>query len=142
MSAIDEVMNVLDPSGKLAAAVHHRNTPENITTLTEDEVFVFGSNDLGFHFGGAAKFAHEKFGAVWGEGEGHFGQTYALPTMGTSTELAEAVGRFLYYAATNRDLTFLVTKIGTGIAGHPIEEIAPLFKDCAPNVVLPVEFES
>jgi hypothetical protein len=118
------------------------NTPEIITELPEDSIFVFGSNELGFHMGGAARVANEKFGAVWGEGEGLFGQSYALPTMSGFEDLKAAVGRFLYFASTRRDLTFYVTKIGTGIAGHKIEDIAPLFRDCPPNVVLPIEFDS
>jgi hypothetical protein len=138
---INAVMSVLDPTGKLAAAVNHRNTPGSITELAENEVFVFGSNAQGNHFGGGARFAFDNFGAIWGQGEGHHGQTYAIPTMGTEEELAEAVGRFLYYAATNRELVFFVTKIGTGIAGRKITDVAPLFADCAPNVILPREFE-
>ncbi len=118
------------------------NTPDLIVDLREGEVFVFGSNAEGHHAGGAARVAHERFGAVWGEGEGPHGQSYAIPTMGTLEELSSAVGRFLYFAATRLDLTFLVTKIGTGIAGWPVETIAPLFRDHAPNVILPVEFES
>ena len=56
-------------------------TPENITSLKEDEVFVFGSNLAGIHGGGAAKVAYQKFGAVMGQGVGIQGQSYAIPTM-------------------------------------------------------------
>lgn len=58
-----------------------RYTPENITHLGKDEVFVFGSNLAGNHAGGAARIAHEKFGAVMGRGVGLQGQSYAIPTM-------------------------------------------------------------
>ena len=56
-------------------------TPERISELKENEIFVFGSNLAGAHGGGAARFAYERFGAVWGEGMGLNGQTYAIPTM-------------------------------------------------------------
>ena len=38
-------------------------TPENISKLKQNEVFVFGSNKAGNHVGGAARVAVEKFGA-------------------------------------------------------------------------------
>ena len=56
-------------------------TPENITSLGEDEVFVFGSNLAGRHCGGAARVARERFGAIMGQGVGMQGQSYAIPTM-------------------------------------------------------------
>ena len=56
-------------------------TPDNITSLAPHEVFVFGSNLAGAHAGGAARVAARKFGAVWGQGEGLQGQSYAIPTM-------------------------------------------------------------
>ena len=43
-------------------------------------IFVFGSNPEGRHGAGSAKVAREKFGAVYGQGEGLQGQAYALPT--------------------------------------------------------------
>ena len=41
-------------------------TPERITNLGENEVFVFGSNLAGAHGGGAALVAMRSFGAIWG----------------------------------------------------------------------------
>ena len=58
-----------------------RYTPERILELKGNEIFVFGSNLAGAHAGGAARLAYERFGAVWGEGVGLHGQTYAIPTM-------------------------------------------------------------
>ena len=43
-------------------------------------IFVFGSNPEGRHGAGAAKVAREKFGAIYGQGEGMQGHAYALPT--------------------------------------------------------------
>lgn len=118
-----------------------RFTPEFIEELADGEVFVFGSNELGLHGGGAAAVAVEKFGAVWGEGEGLFGRSYAIPTMGTTDELRAAVGRFLGHAIAHPDTTYLVTKIGTGIAGRPLAEVAVMFRGHPDNVIIPIEFE-
>ena len=131
------------------------NTPEIITELKPNEIFVFGSNLLGHGWGGAARLAHEKFGAEWGVGVGRTGNCYAIPTLQLpSTETGEAVKMslddiethvqdFLDYAWENPSLIFYVTKIGCGIAGFKIEEIAPLFIDSgvSKNVILPKEFE-
>ena len=56
-------------------------TPENITELRENEIFVFGSNLRGMHGSGAARVAMNRFGAVWGKGVGLQGRSYAIPTM-------------------------------------------------------------
>ncbi len=120
-------------------------TPENIQSLEPYQVFVFGSNLQGQHIGGAARLAHERFGAVWGQGEGLFGQSYALPTMGLSMdEIRKHVGVFFDCARQHPDLVFLVTKIGCGIAGFKEREIAPLFVEGrmgTRNVTLPKSFE-
>jgi hypothetical protein len=117
------------------------NTPEVITDLKPNEVFVFGSNSMGLHGAGAAKLAHDRFGAVWGVGEGLRGQSYALPTMEGIESFRAAVGRFLSFAIDHQDIRFLVTKVGTGIAGYSVGEVAPMFSGAPANVVLPLEFE-
>lgn len=120
-----------------------RFTPENITELKDNEIFVFGSNMQGRHFGGAALIAWKKFGAEFGNPIGIQGQTYAIPTMfETADEIKPYVDEFKNYAKVHNDKVFLVTKIGMGIAGFALEEIAPLFKECSEldNVVLPKEF--
>ena len=118
-------------------------TPERISELKENEIFVFGSNLAGAHGGGAAQFAYERFGAVWGEGVGLYGQTYAIPTMQGGVETIKPyVDAFIRFAREYPDLTFLVTRIGCGIAGFRDEEIAPLFTDAIDmeNIILPKEF--
>lgn len=117
-------------------------TPENITSLGPDEMFVFGSNALGAHNGGAARTARLLFGAKTGVGEGPQGQSYAIPTMGTFDQLRAAVKRFTDLAREWDQTTFLVTKIGCGIAGYTPEQIAPLFAEAYKlyNVRLPREF--
>ena len=53
---------------------------EGFITPSEDTIFVFGSNPEGRHGAGAARTAREKFGAIYGQGEGLQGNFYALPT--------------------------------------------------------------
>lgn len=113
---------------------------EPITDLGPDEVFVFGSNADGAHAAGAARVAADRFGAVWGEGDGLHGQSYAIDTMSGPQVMADRVAAFLRFAAEHPELRFLVTPIGTGIAGYRAHEIAPLFAGAPANVVLPPEF--
>ena len=123
--------------------MERRYTPEMITSLSDKEIFVFGSNLAGAHGGGAARVAYNKFGAVWGQGVGLQGQSYAIPTMhGGIKEIKPYVDEFIGFASNHPEYTFLVTKIGCGIAGFAIEEIAPLFAEAVKlqNVVLPREF--
>ncbi len=118
-------------------------TPEHITTLALGEVFVFGSNLLGRHDGGAARAALEHFGAVWGVGVGIQGQSYAIPTMhGPVSTIRPYVDQFIEYAATHGGQHFLVTPIGCGIAGFSPSDIAPLFAAALhmSNVSLPRSF--
>jgi hypothetical protein len=121
-----------------------RISPEWINTLEDDEIFVFGSNLEGFHGGGAAATAR-KWGAIWGQGVGLQGKTYAIPTMHGGVETIKPyVDDFLSFAKSNTDLKFLVTEIGCGIAGFKAEEIAPLFKSAIEenieNIYLPLSF--
>ena len=120
-----------------------RYTPENISSLEENEVFVFGSNLQGSHGGGAAAAAVRYFGAVWGQGVGMQGQCYAIPTMhGGVDAIRPYVDDFIDYAIQHPELTFLVTRIGCGIAGFKDADMAPLFSAALdlPNVVLPKSF--
>lgn len=120
-----------------------RTTPDFITSLAENEIFVFGSNLAGFHGGGAARVAHQRFGAVWGQGVGLQGQSYAIPTMQGGVEtIRPYVDEFIVFARQHPELTFLVTRIGYGIAGFTDEDIAPLFKEAlgTDNIILPATF--
>jgi hypothetical protein len=103
----------------------------------DGRVFVFGSNLQGAHGAGAAAFALEHRGAVYGEGIGHHGQSYAIPTMHGREFLAQHVAIFLDYARANPQLRFEVTKIGCGIAGFTEAQVAPLFADAPTNCDLP-----
>ena len=118
-------------------------TPERISELQSNEIFVFGSNLAGAHGGGAARAAYNKFGAVWGEGVGLFGQSYAIPTMQGGVETIKPyVDEFIRFAKEHGELNFLVTRIGCGIAGFRDSEIASLFKEAidVENIILPRSF--
>jgi len=120
-----------------------RITPNNISKLAENEIFVFGSNLDGHHYGGAARIAEEKFGAIFGQGVGLQGQSYAIPTMHGGVDVIKPyVDEFIEFAKQHPELTFLVTRIGCGIAGFKDSEIAPLFKDAVgmANIALPQSF--
>lgn len=113
---------------------------------SEEPVFVFGSNLAGRHGRGAAYFAATYRGAVRGVGEGLTGNAYALPTkderLGPRSlpEVAAAVQRFLEVALSNPTRSFLVTRVGCGLAGFSDEAIAPMFTDAPENVDLPVRW--
>ena len=120
-----------------------RISPDFINTLKENEIFVFGSNLDGMHGGGAARVAYNKFGAIWGQGVGLQGQSYAIPTMhGGVNVIKPYVDEFIDFAKSHTELKFLVTRIGCGIAGFTDEEIAPLFKEAIEieNIYLPKSF--
>lgn len=125
-------------------------TPEIITILKKNEVFVFGSNEAGYHGAGAARTAVDLFGARMGQGFGMAGDTFAIPTKDWRIKtlpfahVCFYVSRFVNFAKKNKEKTFLVTKIGCGLAGFKIEEIAHIFweasADRADNIILPKEF--
>ena len=119
------------------------STPDAISSLKSDEVFVFGSNLHGHHSGGAARAARKKFGAIWGQGVGLQGQSYAIPTMQGGVETIKPyVDQFIGFAKEHTELFFYVTRIGCGIAGFKDSDIAPLFKDAmaVDNICLPKSF--
>ena len=111
-----------------------------ITQLAPGEVFVFGSNAAGMHAAGAAAMAHARFGAVWGQGHGLHGQSYAINSMSGLAILQAEVAGFVDFAAQHPEFRFLVTEIGCGIAGYTPAEVAPFFADGGDNVVLPPRF--
>ena len=118
-------------------------TSERISELRPNEIFVFGSNLAGAHGGGAARLAYSRFGAIWGQGVGLQGRSYAIPTMQGGVETIKPyVDEFIAFAKAHPEMKFLVTMIGCGIAGFTIDEIAPLFKDAidVENVILPKGF--
>lgn len=168
--------------------VYNRHTPKSIQTLDDNEVFVFGSNETGFHGAGAAGLAFRGesrntwrqdsmfleamkapvgsskrigrwavFGVARGHQIGHEGQSYAIQTIKRPGLKKSTTRREIYYqllelsrfAENHPELTFLVTKIGCGLAGHTEEEMKEVFKywceghheKVHKNIVLPREWD-
>jgi hypothetical protein len=123
-------------------------TPENITHLEPNQIFVYGANEAYIHGAGAARLAM-RWGAKYGA-DGLVGQTYGIPTKDRQIytlpldKIQLHVNFFLSFAFSHQEYEFLVTKIGTGLAGIPISDIAPLFKiiktGVFENVILPEDF--
>ena len=122
-------------------------TPDYIDMLLPNQIFVFGSNTLGYHTGGASGTARKKFGAVWGQAEGLQGQSYAIPVdygkgVRNDVDVKAAVGRFISFAKEHTELFFFVTRVGCGVAGYQDDEMAQFFKDALGlrNICLPRSF--
>ena len=101
----------------------------------------------GRHGKGAALYARQNHGAVYGVGVGRTGNSYAIPTKDENLRTLSLllihthVEYFKLYARQNPDLTFNVTRIGCGLAGYRDEDIAPMFKDAPDNCQLPSEWK-
>lgn len=119
---------------------HKRFTPDLVEQLSNCEIFVFGSNLEGMHMGGAARVAHQKFGAEWGVGDGPTGRCYAIPTMhGGLESIRPYAEKFIAYAKEHPMNRFLLTRVGCGIAGFKDSDMAQLFEDAldVPNIAYP-----
>lgn len=98
------------------------------------QVFVFGSNQAGRHGAGAALFARKHWGAVYGEGEGEFGNSYALPTkdydlkVRSLAHIEDSIDNLLRWARLYSESLYLVTPIGCGLAGYTKKQIGEIFK--------------
>jgi hypothetical protein len=125
-----------------------RVTDNNIQSLLPNQIFVFGSNEAGVHGAGAAKLALDKFGAIYGQGVGLQGNSYALPTKDKNINTLPIITIGFYvdelfdFAAANPSLQFLITEVGCGLAGYAAADIAPLFNKfiVLPNCTLPQSF--
>ena len=118
-----------------------------IHNLEYNQIFVFGSNLAGRHGRGAALQAMKQFGAEYGVGEGMTGQCYALPTLDgmlmkrQHADLLESVTRFLLYADAHREYTFLLTKVGCGLAGYDEDYMRSFFVMIPTNVIPPEDWD-
>ena len=123
-------------------------TPENIRHLKPNQIFVYGANEAGIHGAGAAKLALQ-WGAKMGQ-YGFNGQTYGIPTKDQRirtlplNKIKTHVDNFLSASRFLAEYEFLVSKIGCGLAGYQVKDIAPLFSTVKTgvfqNVILPEEF--
>ena len=114
-------------------------------------IFTFGANEKGRHGRGAALHALQQHGAIYGQGYGLQGRSFAIPTKGQDERrrlytlplkrIEEYVRRFLDFAAGHPELTFNVTRIGCGLAGLSDSDIAPMFRTAPPNCRLPAGWQ-
>lgn len=110
--------------------------------------FVFGSNEAGRHGKGAALFAKKNHGAIYGQGFGLQGNSFAIPTKDGQLnvlpldKIGAYVKAFLDFARSNPDMLFQLTPIGTGLANYSKTEIAKILYDnyVPRNVVLTREW--
>ena len=122
-------------------AVRRESAKRDCAWMGKEHIFVFGSNRQGRHGKGAANYAMRHYGAKMGVGEGYQGMSYAIPTKETPyetltlPEIKNHVDAFLVFASFNKEKTFLLTPIGTGLAGYTVDEIRPLFSNAPKNVI-------
>lgn len=113
-----------------------------------NQVFVFGSNMAGKHLAGAAHTAYKKYGARWGKGMGHYGDSYALPTLNANLmrlpldELRIVISAFIVYAMNHPDLEFKVTRVGCGIAAYDDSVVASMFNEAPSNCSFDLSWQS
>jgi hypothetical protein len=115
-----------------------------------NDIFVFGSNEAGRHGAGAAKRAVTAYGAIYGQGWGLQGRSFAIPTKDKQIKtlpldkIYKYGIEFLQFSVVHTEYTFYMTKIGCGLAGYKDEDIAPMFY-CGDmfvhNIVFPVEWK-
>jgi hypothetical protein len=104
------------------------------------EIFVFGSNLSGIHGAGAAKFAAQHYGAIYGNGVGPQGESYAIPTKDFQIntlplhEIKKYITDFILFSKENSNQIFHLTRVGCGLAGYKDRDIAPLFNGIEFNV--------
>jgi len=115
-------------------------------TRSSIPVFVFGSNLAGRHGKGAALWARQHRGAIYGQGVGSQGNAYAIPTKDHRLQVLPLhviqtyVAEFLDYARQRPSIAFELTPIGCGLAGYRPEQIAPMFENAPSNIQLPDAF--
>ena len=115
--------------------------------MSEESIFVFGSNLSGRHGRGAAAYAREHYGAVSGKGVGLQGTSYAIPTKDHALrglpldQIAHYVQRFIEFANEHTEMTFQITRVGCGMAGYSDKQMAPLFEEVPKNCKLPDEWK-
>lgn len=130
---------------------HPKYTPEFITKLPPNSIFVYGSNQFAIHGAGSAKSAVDNFGAIYKDVPmGLCGQSYGVITKSFNNIplpilfVTKQIDVLYDFAELRPDLTFYVTKIGTALAGFSLEQISHIFKARQhrkpDNIILPIEF--
>jgi hypothetical protein len=135
---------------KMPEPTPHQKDDPIVFPVEKRKIFVFGSNEAGRHGKGAALYAYRNHGAIYGQGSGLQGDSYAIPTKDKKliTLSLENIQRhihvFMTFSSLYPDWDFIVTNIGCGLAGYTPEQIAPMFKTCKdrPNLHFSKEFKN
>lgn len=109
-----------------------------ITSLKPNQIFVFGSNTRGAHGKGAALFAKQRCGALYGVPRGAQGQAYAIVTKDLTKPVHPSVSRedimteireLYQYAEDRPRFEFIVAYSGTGtnLNAYSPQEMADMF---------------
>jgi len=125
-----------------------RVTPENVSILRDNQCILIGTNEAGIHDAGIARYAAGHWGARVGQGFGEMGQCFGLPTKDfwirqlPLNVIAFYADRYIFWGSGEPQLEHLVTKVGCGLAGYTVPDIAPMFKKCLrfSNFWLPQDF--
>ena len=121
---------------------------------SKDTIFVFGSNPEGRHGAGSAKVALQQFGAIYGQGEGLQGSSYALPTTDLRTyslmskeQIIRSIKKMFKVAESMPDKLFKIAYRNQPnertLCGYTGKELMNMFKSAAPypdNVVFSKEW--
>jgi len=155
-TALDYLINKYDWSQPSTSVNERKTYSGKVTSLKPNQIFVFGSNPEGRHGAGAAKYAKDNFGAMYGQGEGLQGQSYALPTKdlrvkennslrSISPEQITSNIKKLYDLANRSNKEFLVSDYsGTNLNGYTGQEMADMFISAGPipnNIVFHENFD-
>lgn len=118
----------------------------------EGTIFVFGSNPEGRHGAGSAKVAKELFGAIYGQGEGLQGNSYAIPTTELcysmrdkysrhsmkEEDIIENIKRMYQCAIEHPDKDFKIAyrngRDETTLCGYSGKELMTMFKTAAESI--------
>ncbi len=135
-------------------------TPSFVTDIAANEVFVFGSNLLGIHGGGAALSAKKMMPrdtyirpiglTVHPENSGdNWRGVYAIPTKKSPSEpfdtyldIWPSVSNLISMSERFPHIKFLLTAVGCCRAGFTSEDVAPMFIGTlpCPNITVPEEW--
>lgn len=125
-----------------------------ITSLKDNQVFVFGSNTQGRHGAGAALTARQKFGAKYRQAEGIQGQSFAIITKDltkddkknpsrTPEQIKEQIKKLYDYAMAHLEQEFLVAYSATGknLNYYTPQQMAQIFAETSDTIPSNIVFE-
>jgi hypothetical protein len=129
-----ETLNIIDWK-----ITRYTTTPDKITKLKDNEIFVFGSNWHWNHWWWAAKTAKDKFWAIEWQSEWLQWQSFAINTMDWLDKIKKWLRNLYKVTCEKTTKIFFLTKIWCGIAGYKEDDIKKLVKEIwfPANVILP-----